>query len=99
MESESALLVSGTMLLAISALLGFVQYRHRECPDAFARWKTGHVGDWNRLLSVVWNTATGLQARSVVRRTFAARYRCWWRGSPVGVRSDEWWQRPSGAAG
>jgi hypothetical protein len=44
MESANAFLVSGTILLAIAALLGLVQYRHRECADAFARWRTVHVG-------------------------------------------------------
>jgi hypothetical protein len=44
MESERALLISGTLLLAASALLGFVQHRHRERPDAFALWRVVHVG-------------------------------------------------------
>jgi hypothetical protein len=44
MESERALLIFGTVLLATSALLGFVQHRHRDRPDTFARWRVVHVG-------------------------------------------------------
>jgi hypothetical protein len=44
MESARALLVFGTFLLAIAALLGFVQERHRDSPDAFARWRVVHAG-------------------------------------------------------
>jgi hypothetical protein len=44
MEPARALLIFGTVLLTISALLGFVQYRHRERPDSFARWRVVHAG-------------------------------------------------------
>jgi hypothetical protein len=44
MESGRALLVGGTILLSISALLGFVQYRYRERPEAFAHWRVAHAG-------------------------------------------------------
>jgi hypothetical protein len=44
MESERALLIFGTVLLTTSALLGFVQYRHRERPDTFMSWRVVHVG-------------------------------------------------------
>ena len=44
MEPERALLISGTVMLSVSALLGFVQYRHRERPDTSARWRVVHVG-------------------------------------------------------
>ena len=44
MEPEQGLLIFGTLLLSTSALLGFVQYRHRELPDAFARWRVVHAG-------------------------------------------------------
>jgi hypothetical protein len=44
MESERALLICGTVLLSMSALLGFVQHRHRERPELFARWRVVHVG-------------------------------------------------------
>jgi hypothetical protein len=44
MEPARALLIFGTTLLTISALLGFVQHRHRERPDAFARWRVVHAG-------------------------------------------------------
>lgn len=44
MDSGRMLLLSGVMLLSISALLGFVQKRHRDSPDAFARWRVVHAG-------------------------------------------------------
>jgi hypothetical protein len=44
MESDRALLVSGAVLLSISALLGFVQERHRDRPAAFASWRVVHSG-------------------------------------------------------
>ena len=44
MESGRALFVFGTLLLAIAALLGFAQERHRDSPDAFARWRVVHAG-------------------------------------------------------
>ena len=36
--------VSGVLLLAVSALLGFVQKRHRQSPEAFAAWRVVHAG-------------------------------------------------------
>jgi hypothetical protein len=44
MEPARALLICGTLLLTVSALLGFVQYRHRERPDAFSLWRVVHSG-------------------------------------------------------
>ena len=44
MDSGRALLVSGVFLLTISALLGFVQERHRDRPAAFASWRVVHAG-------------------------------------------------------
>jgi hypothetical protein len=44
MDPNRALLTSGLVLLSISALLGFVQERHRDSPDAFARWRVVHAG-------------------------------------------------------
>ena len=44
MDPERLLVVSGTLLLAVSALLGFVQHRHRKQPDAFALWRVVHAG-------------------------------------------------------
>jgi len=44
MDSSRVLLLSGVMLLSISALLGFVQERHRDSPEAFARWRVVHAG-------------------------------------------------------
>jgi hypothetical protein len=44
MEPERGLLIFGTVMLSVSALLGFVQYRYRERPDAFSRWRVVHAG-------------------------------------------------------
>src|SRR2546430_967583 len=44
MESGRALFVFGTWLLAIAALPGFVQERHRDVPEEFARWRVVHAG-------------------------------------------------------
>lgn len=44
MQPTQALLVSGTLLLAISALLGFVQERYRDSREAFAQWRVVHAG-------------------------------------------------------
>lgn len=44
MNSSRALLSSGILLLTVSALLGFVQYRHRDRPEAFAHWRVVHAG-------------------------------------------------------
>jgi hypothetical protein len=44
MEAARSLLVCGTSLLSVSALLGFVQYRYRDRPEAFARWRVVHAG-------------------------------------------------------
>jgi hypothetical protein len=41
---EYCLLAWGVLLLAISALLGFVQHRYRAEPEAFARWRVVHAG-------------------------------------------------------
>jgi hypothetical protein len=44
MDSGRLLLLSGVVLLSISALLGFIQERHRDSPDTFARWRVVHAG-------------------------------------------------------
>jgi hypothetical protein len=44
MESARLLLVSGILLLAVSALLGFVQEQHRNSPEKFAQWRVVHAG-------------------------------------------------------
>lgn len=44
MDPERLLLGWGIGLLAVSALLGFVQHRHRARPEAFARWRVVHNG-------------------------------------------------------
>ena len=38
------LVLSAVPLLAISALLGFVQERHRHSPEKFAQWRVVHAG-------------------------------------------------------
>jgi hypothetical protein len=60
METGKALLMSGVTLLAIAALLGFVQYRHRERAEDFARWRVVHAGGTAgavqlMVLSAVWS--------------------------------------------
>ena len=67
MDSGWMLLFSGVVLLSISALLGFVQERHRDSPEAFARWRVVHAGGaagavqlialaavWNQLSTTGW---------------------------------------------
>jgi hypothetical protein len=44
MDPEQALLICGTALLSIAALLGFVQHRHRARPRTAARWRVVHAG-------------------------------------------------------
>ena len=44
MDAPQLLLLSGVVLLSISALLGFVQERYRDSPDRFARWRVVHAG-------------------------------------------------------
>jgi hypothetical protein len=69
MDSSRVLLSSGVILLSISALLGFVQERHRDSPEAFARWRVVHAGGgagavqliafaavWNQFAVTGWRT-------------------------------------------
>ena len=44
MDATPALVAAGTVLLAIAALLGFVQERYRGRPDLFAGWRVVHAG-------------------------------------------------------
>ncbi len=44
METTRLLLISGVLLLAAAALMGFLQYRHRDEAEAFARWRVVHNG-------------------------------------------------------
>ena len=44
MDESRVLLVAGIVLLSTSALLGFVQERHRDSPEAFAHWRVVHAG-------------------------------------------------------
>jgi hypothetical protein len=63
------LLLSGVTLLSISALLGFVQERHRDSPESFARWRVVHAGGTTGAvqliaLAAIWSQldATGWKA-------------------------------------
>jgi hypothetical protein len=60
-------------LLSITALLGFVQERHRESPEAFARWRVVHAGGaagavqlialaavWHQFAATGWQTSVAL---------------------------------------
>jgi hypothetical protein len=81
MDSEKLLVVSGTLLLAVSALLGFVQHRHRERPAAFALWRVVHAGGAAGalqllVLAAVWKNFAGgpaiaLLALALVAATYA----------------------------
>ena len=44
MDATQLLLLSGVVLLSISALLGFVQERYRHSPERFAQWRVVHAG-------------------------------------------------------
>jgi hypothetical protein len=69
MDSSRVLLSSGVILLSISALLGFVQERHRDSLEMFARWRVVHAGGaagavqlialaavWNQFAITGWRT-------------------------------------------
>ena len=81
MESERLLLVSGTLLLAVAALLGFIQHHHRSQPDAFAQWRVVHAGGAAGglqllVLAAVWEhfargPAITLLAAALVAATYA----------------------------
>jgi hypothetical protein len=79
MDSGRVLLTSGLILLSISALLGFVQQRHRDAPEAFARWRVVHAGGAAGAvqliaLAAVWSQlgATGWKAIVPVGLVFAS---------------------------
>ena len=79
MDSSRVLLLSGVTLLSISALMGFVQERHRESPEAFARWRVVHAGGAAGAvqliaLAAVWSqlTATGWRAMLPLGLVFAS---------------------------
>jgi vacuolar-type H+-ATPase subunit I/STV1 len=64
MDSRRALLVFGTVLLSISALLGFVQAWYRNRPEAFVRWRVVHSGGTAGavqllVVSALWDRLTG----------------------------------------
>ena len=44
MDVEYSLFAAGILLLAIAALLGFVQERRRHQPESFAQWRVVHAG-------------------------------------------------------
>lgn len=79
MDPNRVLLLSGVTLLSISALLGFVQERHRESPDVFARWRVVHAGGAAGAvqliaLAAVWNqfAVTGWRAMLPMGLVFAS---------------------------
>jgi hypothetical protein len=81
MESEKLLFVFGIVLLAVSALLGFVQHRYREQPEAFALWRVVHAGGTAGalqllVLAAVWKhfpqvPSVGALAVALVAATYA----------------------------
>ena len=80
MDSSRVLLLSGVMLLSLSALLGFVQERHRDSPEMFARWRVVHAGGAAG--------AVQLLALAAVWSQFAATG---WRGIlPFGLVFTSW---------
>jgi len=44
MQEAQVLLAGGVVLLSVASLLGFVQYRERQRPEAFAAWRVVHAG-------------------------------------------------------
>jgi hypothetical protein len=69
MDPIQLLVVSGTMLLSIAALLGFVQERHRDRPT-FAAWRVVHAGGTAGAvqllaLAAVWERLAGSGPRSI----------------------------------
>jgi hypothetical protein len=66
MDTQRALLICGTTLLSIAALLGFVQHRHRGRPEAAARWRVVHAGGTAGavqllVLAALWERLAGRQ--------------------------------------
>jgi len=64
MDAMRSLLVSGILLLAVAALLGFVQERYRDEPVRFAHWRVVHTGGTAGAvqllaLAAVWNALAG----------------------------------------
>jgi hypothetical protein len=71
MNATRALLISGTVLLAVAALLGFVQERYRDRPERFAAWRVVHAGGTAgavQLLALasVWERLAGVSLMSTV---------------------------------
>ena len=73
MDASRVLLVSGVVLLSISALLGFVQERYRGSPERFAQWRVVHAGGaagavqlialaavWQQFNAAGWNELVAL---------------------------------------
>ena len=44
MDPAQLLIAAGLVLLAVAALLGFMQEHHRERPEQFAQWRVVHAG-------------------------------------------------------
>ena len=63
MDATRVLLSSGAILLAVAALVGFVQERYRDRPELFAAWRVVHAGGTAGAvqllaLSAVWERLT-----------------------------------------
>lgn len=53
MDIERVLFVTGSVLLSAAALVGFVQYRERQRPERFARWRVVHTGGTSGAVQLV----------------------------------------------
>ena len=80
MDSSRLMLISGVMLLSVSAMLGFVQERHRDSPDVFARWRVVHAGGAAGAVQLI--------ALAAVWRQFAATG--WTTILPIGLVWTSW---------
>jgi len=73
MDAGRLLLLSGVVLLSVSALLGFIQERHRDSPERFAQWRVVHAGGaagavqlialaavWNQFDAATWKELLGV---------------------------------------
>jgi hypothetical protein len=71
MDAIRLLLIAGTVLLAVAALLGFVQERYRDQPALFAGWRVVHAGGTAGAvqllaLAAVWEQLAGAGLTSVL---------------------------------
>lgn len=82
MDATQLLIAFGLVLLAVAALLGFVQERHRDRPEQFAGWRVVHAGGTAGAvqllaLAAIWprisdqGMASGLLAAAMISVTYA----------------------------